>query len=110
MAMQSIFITNDPNKVLKERISELIGFSKTLKFLIGFFYFSGIRELYEAIKNNPGIKMYVLVGLNVDKVNYSIIEYGYTGKLDGKKHQAQFRDSIIKSCQDSLEMSSILTL
>jgi len=97
MAMQSIFITNDPNKVLKERISELIGFSKALKFLIGFFYFSGIRELYEAIKNNPGLKMYVLVGLNVDKVNYSIIEYGYTGKLDGKKHQAQFRDSIIKS-------------
>jgi len=97
MSTQSTFITNDPNKVLKERLSELIGFSKALKFLIGFFYFSGIRELYEAIKNNPGLKMYVLVGLNVDKVNYSIIEYGHTGKLDGKKHQAQFRDSIIKS-------------
>jgi len=97
MSMQSTFITNDTNKVLKERLSELIGFSKALKFLIGFFYFSGIRELYEAIKNNPGLKMYVLVGLNVDKVNYSLVEFGHTGKLDGKKHQAQFKDSIINS-------------
>jgi len=95
--LQSTFITNNENRILKQRISELIGFSSALKFLVGFFYFSGIRELYEAIKNNPGLRMYVLVGLNVDKVNYSIIEYGHTGKLDGKKHQAQFRDSIIKS-------------
>jgi len=37
MSTQSTFITNDANKVLKERLSELIGFSKALKFLIGFF-------------------------------------------------------------------------
>jgi len=49
---QPTFITNDANKILKQRLSELIGFSKALKFLVGFFYFSGIRELYEAIKNN----------------------------------------------------------
>ena len=55
MSADSTFITNDANKVLKERLSELIGFSQALKFLIGFFYFSGIRELYEAIKNNPGL-------------------------------------------------------
>ena len=95
--LQSTFITNDKNKILKQRISELISFSKELKFLVGFFYFSGIRELYEAIKNTPDLKLYVLVGLNVDKINYGLIEYGHTGKLDGKKHQAQFRDSIIKS-------------
>jgi hypothetical protein len=97
MSAESTFITNDANKILKQRISELIGFSKELKFLIGFFYFSGIRELYEAIKNNPGIKMNVLVGLNVDKTNYGLIEYGRAGKIDGNKLQSLFKDSIIKS-------------
>ena len=79
--LQSTFITNVQNKILKERISELIGFSKELKFLVGFFYFSGIRELYEAVKNNPGLKLFVLVGLNVDKMNYGLIEFGHTGKV-----------------------------
>lgn len=95
--LQSTFITNNENRILKQRISELIGFSKELKFLVGFFYFSGIRELYEAIKNNPNVKLYVLVGLNVDKTNYGLIEYGHTGKVDGNKHQAHFKDSITKS-------------
>jgi len=94
---QSAFITNNENKVLKERLSELIGFSKELKFLVGFFYFSGIRELYESIKSNPEIIIKVLVGLNVDKTNYGLIEYGHAGKLDGNKHQANFRESIVKS-------------
>ena len=95
--LQSMFITNTENKILKQRISQLIGFSKELKFLVGFFYFSGIRELYEAVKNNPNVKLYVLVGLNVDKTNYGLIEYGHTGKIDGNKHQSHFKDSIIKS-------------
>jgi len=46
------FITNESNKKLKDRIAELIGHSKGLKFLVGFFYFSGIRELYDSLKNN----------------------------------------------------------
>jgi len=91
------FITNNDNKILKERISKLIGFSKELKFLVGFFYFSGIRELYDAIRNNPDVVTRVLVGLNVDKQGYGLIEYGAVGKIDGNKHQLLFKDSIIKS-------------
>lgn len=64
---QSTFINNTGNKILKDRISQLISISKELKFLVGFLYFSGIRELYEALKNNPSIVMNVLVGLNVDR-------------------------------------------
>ena len=47
------FITNEKNKQLKQRIAELIKSSKELRFLVGFFYFSGIDELYEALKSNP---------------------------------------------------------
>ena len=42
------FITNEKNKQLKQRIAELIKTSKELRFLVGFFYFSGINELYDS--------------------------------------------------------------
>ena len=48
---------------------------KELKFLVGFFYFSGIRELYEGIKSNPNIIIKVLVGLSVDHSNFGLIEF-----------------------------------
>ena len=95
--IQSTFINNTENKILKERISQLIGISKELKFLVGFFYFSGIRELYESLKQNPDVLLKVLVGLNVDKQVYGLNEYGAPGKLDGNKHQLLFKDSVIKS-------------
>jgi hypothetical protein len=70
------FITNDSDKKLKDRIAELIGHSRELKFLVGFFYFSGIRELYDSLKNHPDIRLDVLVGLNADKTIHGLIEYG----------------------------------
>jgi len=49
----SNFITNSNAKDLKKRLIELIQKSEELKFLVGFFYFSGIRELYNGLKSNP---------------------------------------------------------
>jgi len=76
----SVFITNEGLKKFKERLKILIKNSKELKFLVGFFYFSGINELYETLKemykNNEleteHIK--ILVGLYVDADNYGIYE------------------------------------
>ncbi len=69
------FITNSPTKQLKNRILELLSKCKELKLLVGFFYFSGLKELYEGLKNNPDVVIKVLVGLNVDRTNYGLIEY-----------------------------------
>ncbi|MFA5755010.1 MAG: helicase-related protein [Candidatus Paceibacterota bacterium] len=69
------FITNSNYVRLKKRIIDLIEKSDELKFLVGFFYFSGIRELYEGLKDNPDVKIKVLVGLDVDKTNHNLIEY-----------------------------------
>jgi superfamily II DNA or RNA helicase/HKD family nuclease len=92
------FITNESDKRLKNRISELIGHSKELKFLVGFFYFSGIRELYDSLKNNTNIQLDVLVGLNVDKTIHGLIEYGdNTRGLTDKEKFEQFLSSISKS-------------
>jgi len=92
------FITNNQTKQLKNRILELISRSEEIKILVGFFYFSGLKELYEGLKNNPNVKIKILVGLNVDKTNYGLIEYADTELSisdDEKLHR--FFDSIKKS-------------
>jgi HKD family nuclease len=54
------FITNSESDNLKKRLVELISKSDELKFLVGFFYFSGIYELYNGLKQNPNTKIKVL--------------------------------------------------
>lgn len=73
--MATNFITNEAGKALRARLIELIEGSDELKFLVGFFYFSGLHELYEGLKNNPTVNLKVLVGMNVDKLNYNLVEY-----------------------------------
>ncbi len=68
------FITNSSVDNLKKRLIELISKSEELKFLVGFFYFSGIHELYDGLKKRPKAKIKVLVGLSVDKTNRGILE------------------------------------
>ena len=92
------FITNESNKKLKGRIAELIKHSKELKFLVGFFYFSGIAELYDSIRDNPTVCLNVLVGLNVDKTIHGLLEHGDNPKgMTDKQKFEQFLVSVSKS-------------
>lgn len=86
--MQSVFITNtanpkDPTKkyTLKQRISVLTKNAEELKILVGFFYFSGIQELYQALLENDHVVIKILVGLNVDKTNNQLIEFALQNPL-----------------------------
>jgi hypothetical protein len=47
---------------------QLIEHSRELKFLVGFFYFSGWRELFEAIKDREDLTIKILVGLEVNLI------------------------------------------
>jgi len=60
------FITNAPQRRLKSRIQTLIQNSQELKFLVGFFYFSGWQELYQALKERDDLALKILVGLDTD--------------------------------------------
>ncbi|MBZ4644238.1 MAG: Superfamily helicase [Deferribacteraceae bacterium] len=73
----SNFITNQPEKILKSRLNTLISVSNELKFLVGFFYFSGVQELYESLKRNDNFTLKILVGLGVDQLNGQIFENTY---------------------------------
>ncbi|MFN3995497.1 MAG: SNF2-related protein [bacterium] len=76
-----VFITNSQGKTLGDRLRELIKKSTELKFLTGFFYFSGLREIFLPLKeldqeeklNKEFIK--ILVGCDVDQGINGIYEY-----------------------------------
>ncbi|KQC10219.1 MAG: helicase [Smithella sp. SDB] len=91
------FITNNKKSDLKKRLIELISKSEELKFLVGFFYFSGIRELYSALKTNPEVSIKILVGLNVDRYNLGLIEQAETDQSSDEEKTYKFFESIKKS-------------
>lgn len=92
------FITNQEKTNLKKRLIELIQKSDELKFLVGFFYFSGIRELYEGLKDNPDVNIKVLVGLNVDRTNFGIFEFADKDtQLSDEERCYKFLQSVKKS-------------
>jgi len=92
------FITNSNTENLKKRLVELINKSEELKFLVGFFYFSGIRELYKGLKENSGQKIKVLVGLNVDVTNYGMVELAdQDDQISDEEKTFKFFESIRKS-------------
>lgn len=92
-----------PTKELKKRLIELISESKELKFLVGFFYFSGLRELYEGLKNNPDVVLKVLVGLEVDKTVYGLLEYASSIKgVSDEEKILRFLQSVKNSINGDL--------
>lgn len=75
--MANNFITNNKTKKsLKGRLNTLIGISEELKFLVGFFYFSGWQELYQSLQKNETLKLKLLVGLEVCNHLNKVLEYG----------------------------------
>ena len=63
--MSQYFITNDGETTLANVIKRILpGKTESLDFLVGYFYFSGIEELYESIGDK---KMRILVGLEMEE-------------------------------------------
>ncbi|RMG73890.1 MAG: helicase, partial [Bacteroidetes bacterium] len=94
--MPSNFITNSKEqKTLRGRLRRLISLSEELKFLVGFFYFSGWREVYESLQNNAGVKLKLLVGLQVDRLLGQVVEHGHHDPhLSQEDHFQQFMTSL----------------
>lgn len=78
---QFLLTTNgtDNGKIsFKERLQSLISKSKELRALVGYFYFSGVGPLHDAIKGNPDIKLKVLVGMEAEEHMGKIVEIATT--------------------------------
>lgn len=90
------FITNSEKSItLKERLQKLITASDELKFLVGFFYFSGWQEIYKSLIENDTVKLKILVGLQVDKYLSRIVEIeNEDDSLSPEEHFTQFTTSL----------------
>lgn len=88
------FISNDSSNTLNKRLREVIGLSRELKFLVGFFYFSGIQELYESIRDNVDLQIKVLVGLQADRSLGVLVEHGLDKNASTNEAAEQFFGSL----------------
>jgi len=90
------FITNTEKTIsLKDRLEKLITASSELKFLVGFFYFSGWQEIYQKLQENDKVKLKILVGLQVDKYLSGIVEIeNKDDSLSREEHFTQFIKSL----------------
>lgn len=86
--MSNNFITNNKQqKTLKGRLNTLISISDELKFLVGYFYFSGWSDIYLSLQKNPHQKLKLLVGLQVCNYLGSIIEYAEKEEEDSSRDE-----------------------
>ncbi|MCH6198618.1 SNF2-related protein [Aquiflexum sp. LQ15W] len=92
----SNFITNSQSQTsLKSRLESLITASTELRFLVGFFYFSGWQVIYQKLQENPDVKLRILVGLQVDKYLSSTIEIAAKeAGLSNEEYFAKFIKSL----------------
>lgn len=92
------FITNSKTRTLKKRLYELISHSTELKFLVGFFYFSGWKELYHALREREDITIKLLVGLQVDRMLGKLVEVETDSSQSSNKEIADhLMDSFAKA-------------
>ncbi len=101
----SRFITNHPTKDLAARLADLIEASGELKFLVGFFYFSGWRELYEPLKKaaqeNPDLKIKILVGMSVDRHAGELLEVARQSKGTRSDISKAFAEEFARALSDT---------
>ncbi len=109
-----MFITNTLEKNLEKRIKELLQKSSELKFLVGFFYFSGLNIFYETLKelyqqgklSQEFLK--ILVGLNVDIGIYGLYEGAKNPKIFDPLNLKQDLFNSIKKAFTSDELDNQL--
>ncbi len=94
------FITNqnkEGSTTLAKRLTELISHADQLDMLVGFFYFSGVKVLAEALRDRPNLKMRVLVGMDAEFAVGQLVEIIAKGGSDSQEAvQERFYESMKK--------------
>lgn len=72
MITDTTFFTNEPGSTLLDRFRKTLRDVMYFDILVGYFRTSGFHQLYESFESID--KIMILVGLNVDRKAYEIIE------------------------------------
>jgi len=102
------FFTNEPGASLLDRFKKTLKYVQYFDVLVGYFRTSGFYHLYESFENIEKIR--ILVGLNVDKKTYEIIEeHRNAGEIYFESHKntrEYFSQNVVnelESSEDRLE-------
>lgn len=80
------FFTNEPGATLLDRFRKTLKDVRYFDILVGYFRTSGFHQLYQSLETIEKIR--ILVGLNVDRKTYEIIEVGRTqSEFDFESHK-----------------------
>ena len=80
------FFTNEPGATILDRFRKTLKDVQFFDILVGYFRTSGFFHLYESFETIAKIR--VLVGINIDKTAFEIIESSKSrGKLDFESHK-----------------------
>jgi len=92
--MNNQFITNQ-KQFLSEVINNILPSSETISFLIGYFYFSGFKELY---KNLQDKNIRILIGLDIEKgLLNKFKEFEIISEIESYKSKKEIRLSYYKN-------------
>lgn len=102
MNTDTTFFTNEPGSTLLDRFKKTLKDVQYFDVLVGFFRTSGFHRLYGSLESIEKIR--ILVGLNVDRRTYEIIETARSsGEIDFESHS---RTKRIFSEQTANEMDN----
>jgi superfamily II DNA/RNA helicase len=103
----SKFITNQ-DELLSDVANDILPTTKTLKFLVGYFYFSGFKEIYENVEDK-NIK--ILIGLEAEAGITSTIKEVDTldfSESDTSQSNAAIRQQTIENIASLINSTDIL--
>lgn len=97
------FFTNEGHNTLLDRLKTILKTVGFFDILVGYFRISGFHQLYESFEHIEKIR--ILVGLNIDKKTFQIIETSkIPGKLDFESH-ARTKEIIGRQLINEIENS-----
>ncbi len=96
------FFTNEPGSTLLDRFLKTLKDGKYFDILVGYFRTSGFFKLYQSFETIDKVR--ILVGLNVDKKSYEIIEESRQTIIDFETNQ-NTRVSFSTAVANELEKS-----
>lgn len=98
-----MLFTNNPEiekSKLTERLNAILPETSELKMLVGFFYFSGFDEIFEAMRGNAALKIKVLVGMRAQHA------VGQIAEADSKPHKGLSRKDILERFLAELRLTA----
>ncbi len=96
------FFTNEPGSTLLDRFIRTLKDGKYFDVLVGYFRTSGFFRLYQSFESIDKIR--ILVGLNIDKKTYEIIEESRQTTIDFETNQntrTTFSSAVVNELEKS---------